>query len=252
MTIITVTASKGGTAKTTTATTLASGLANFQETLLIDADPIGNCALAFGRDSNSGLFHWMMEGTPLRDHLLSGRPEKLMILSGDNRTKVVERFLVETENLAILSTMISRIDYPYIVIDTASNGILQEAALRASDLIVVPFRPEPFNVDSVYSYLELIRDVAPDAQTLLLPVGVDNRLNEHRQSLTRLYESLPPDLRWTPEIVVNLRVAVMEAQAYGLSIWEYNGEGIKDVRKSYSQLVSQVMSRTGVYDEAAD
>ena len=54
---------KGGVGKTTTAVTLADGLARLkQRTLLVDLDPQGHLALSFGLEKSPGCYRWVVPG----------------------------------------------------------------------------------------------------------------------------------------------------------------------------------------------
>ena len=68
MTILTLANQKGGVGKTTTAVTLAHGLALAgQRTLLVDLDPQGHVAFALGMDKAPGLYRLVVdEETDLR------------------------------------------------------------------------------------------------------------------------------------------------------------------------------------------
>ncbi len=62
MTILTLANQKGGVGKTTTAVTLAHGLALAgQHTLLVDLDPQGHVAFALGMDKAPGLYRLVVK-----------------------------------------------------------------------------------------------------------------------------------------------------------------------------------------------
>jgi chromosome partitioning protein len=240
MTIITVASSKGGTGKTTTAVTLAARLALLEPTLLVDFDIQGHCALSFGLPARSGVADWIVGELPLRDCLLTARPETVHLLPGDSRSKSVERLLYgDPDEMRAIVERLRGLDYVYVIIDTNPSGVLTETALDAADLVVMPFRPEPFALDGVMASTELVRQRNPQAQLIYLPVGFDARLNEHRHNLAAVREHLDVD----DGLTVHQRVAVMEAQAYGQTIWEYKGSGIVDVRRAYERLAETVLVR---------
>lgn len=250
MTIITVTNNKGGVAKTTTSVSLAAGLANAERALLIDGDPQGHVALSFGLPVRSGLFDWTVRGLPLRDCTLSGRPEGLTILPGDSLTKTVERLHGDSTEFDRLVARLRGLPHPYVVIDTAAGGLFQEAALAASDQVIIPFRAETLGIDSMFQTRELIRQVAPTAQVTMLPTAFDMRLAEQRENLQMVVNEFGPtyglDRDWDSYVIRN-RVAVAQCTSYGQTIWEYNGggQGIKDVRRGYSVLIGRVMALAG-------
>lgn len=237
-TIIAIASSKGGSGKTTTATTLAAGLARYERTLLIDFDAQGHAALAFGLPVKPGVYNWIVCAAPLEQCTLPGRPELLTILPGDSYTKAVEGMYASDRNFTALVGNLRGLDYPFVIIDTNPSGLLAEVALAAADLVIVPFRPEPFGMDGLYASLELMSELAPHAQMRLLPAGYDQRLREHRDNLRSVQELSPRPLH-----PIRARVAVMDAQSRGQSIWEYKrpNSGIGDVQSDYDQLVSVVM-----------
>ena len=84
MTILTLANQKGGVGKTTTAVTLAHGLALAgQRTLLVDLDPQGHVAFALGMDGNLGRqMHHPDRGFPLV-HILPSRTARTGKLQSD-------------------------------------------------------------------------------------------------------------------------------------------------------------------------
>lgn len=135
---------KGGVGKTTTAVSLAHGLAlKGYDVLLIDADPQGQVALSLGMDQEPGLFNLLVAGRPLREVVRLARPN-LWLLPGNQRTSTAEAMLVyekatyDVLKKAIAGSINGKLDY--IVMDTAPSGVgfLQESALWAAHLVLIP------------------------------------------------------------------------------------------------------------------
>jgi chromosome partitioning protein len=81
--------------KTTTAVTLAHGLAakNYT-TLLVDLDPQVQCASHLGMDQEDGVFNLLVNRPPMRDVArTTGRPN-LWLLPGSKRSKTAEGLMV--------------------------------------------------------------------------------------------------------------------------------------------------------------
>lgn len=241
-TIISVASSKGGTAKTTTACALASGLANLDSTLLVDLDNQGHVSLCYGLPVRSGLYDWLVRELPLHDCTLTGRPAGLTLLPGDSLTKTVERlYYAETNSFDRLVGALMSLPFEYVICDTNASGLLMEASLAAADLVVVPFLPETLALDSVHASRELVAQLNPHAEIMPLPVRYDTRLREHRLNLTSLREQLGDEHLQEMYAVPN-RIAVAECPSYGLTVWEHNGRGIEAVRAAYSLLISRIVA----------
>jgi chromosome partitioning protein len=256
MTLITVTNCKGGVAKTTTAVALAAGIANTlpppatraadtDKVLLVDGDSQGHVALSFGLPVRCGLFDWLVRGLPLADCILRGRPDQLELLPGDSLTKTVKRLYGDSVEFEKLVARLRGLKLPWVVIDTAAGGLFQEAALAASDQVVIPFRAETLGIDSMFQTLEIIRQIAPGARVTMLPTAFDMRLKEQRENLQMVVnefgESYGLGTDWDG-YAIRTRTAVAEATSYGKTIFEYNGQGIQDVRRGYAVLMNRVMA----------
>ena len=143
-TIITISNRKGGVAKTTTAVTLAHGLAiKGKNVLLVDIDPQGHVAPMLGLDEESGMFDLLMEKYSLASVVRKAR-ENLWIVPSNQRTATAENALVyENRKLDALSKPLSNGltgNLDYLIFDTPPGrvGVLQQFALFLSDLVLIP------------------------------------------------------------------------------------------------------------------
>jgi chromosome partitioning protein len=263
MTLVAIASSKGGVGKTTSAVSLASGLAQLYPVLLVDGDAQGHVALSYGLPVRSGLYDWLVTGLPLDDCTLSGRPAQLTILPGDSLTKTVERLYGTEQRFGELVKRLQSLtgdlapvpperSVGFVVVDTAAGGLFQEAALAAADQVVIPFEAETLSLDGVYATLELVRQLGPDADLWLLPVAFDRRLKEHRECLGSLVNEFgsayglgPIDDLYAARYIVPARSAVKECPALGKTIYEHTARGLDEVRVAYHLLIGRVLKAAG-------
>lgn len=246
--IFTVTNQKGGVAKTTTAVSLAHGLAIRRpglDHLLLDFDQQGHCATALGMRAESCLFDWLVSDAPRANCIRETGRDGLLLLPGDARTKHVDLiYRNERDGFDRLTNIIEGLPLD-VVIDTPSDGLLQEAAISVADWVIIPARPESLSIAGVHDTLALCRRINPMAQIIILPVMYDQRVNEHAYNLGVLEEIArrggdtvsPP--RVTTADAVPARIAVAEAHGRGKTIWEYDGSGIAHARYAYAALLER-------------
>lgn len=246
-TTITIANQKGGVGKTTTAVTLAHGLAlRDYSVLLVDCDPQGQCATFLGLRQESGLFDLLISDRPLDDVIRSATSDErqrqnLSIVPSDKRTATAAIVLTaEGFQVDSLDAILGDVDgYDFIVFDTApSVASFQEAALFASDYLVAPVAtdyPSTEGLAGMLATLKAVNDRGGRCQLLgVLPTMYDSVTRESAASLDQLKEQLgdailPPIHRAT---------VFRECAADGVTIWEKSPKS--RAAQEYAELVFRV------------
>ena len=226
MQIITVANQKGGVGKTTTAVTLAHGLAlKHYNVLLVDLDPQGQCASLLGLEQEPAVFNLLVNRTPFRDVVrTTGRPD-LWLMPGNKRTATaqtilaVEGYRVEVLD-AVLEGTINGDKLHYIVIDTApAVGALQGSALYAADFLLIPSAVDHLALEGVAQILKTLHALkrpSPPA-VLVLPTFYDEVTRESKTNLVRLQETFG-DVLLSP---IHRAAILRECPSAGQTIFEY-------------------------------
>ena len=200
VTIITIANRKGGVAKTTTAVTLAHGLAiKDQRVLVVDLDPQGHVAPSLGQKRDQGMFDLLMEHKSLGDVVRKAR-KNLWIVPGNQRTATAENALVyEQRKVDALQKPLSNGalgNLDYLIFDTPPGrvGTLQQFALWMSDLVLIPsscdYLSERGIMDVVEEMEELHTENGWRGNLLgILPTFFDGVTNESKIRLSILQEA---------------------------------------------------------------
>lgn len=191
---------KGGVAKTTTAVTVAHGLAlkNYS-TLLVDLDPQGQCASHLGMSQEGCLFTLLANrpAPPLRDVVRTTGRDLLYLLPGNKRTASAQTILaMEGYDKTYLATLFDQPRFNsgklhYIVMDTApSAGGLQEMALYAADIIILPAAVDYLALEGVAQILKTLKSLDRPTPPFLrvLPTFHDEVTTESKTNLSSLKE----------------------------------------------------------------
>lgn len=140
MKIITVAVKKGGVGKTTTATTLASGLARRgYRVLLVDTDPQAHAGTILGVKPQDQIWTALADGETLTTQ--TGRTG-LHILTSGQRTAWINSMGPQMHHISALREAILGAGYyDFAVIDTPPTpSWLVDAALYAADQVVAPIQ----------------------------------------------------------------------------------------------------------------
>jgi chromosome partitioning protein len=168
--VITISNQKGGVGKTTTSVNLAHSLAlHGARVLLVDLDPQGQCATKLGMDGEMGAFYFLTTAQASPTEIVfvkqwvreTGR-NNLKLIPGNSITNSAQMILgVQERPISYIREQLKlfvKDGFDYIVFDTSpSVGGLQERALWASDLVIVPTATEYASLDALSKTIETMR-----------------------------------------------------------------------------------------------
>jgi len=239
---------KGGVGKTTTAVTLAHGLAlKNHNVLLVDLDPQGQCAPHLGMEQEPGVFNLLVTELPLRDVVrTTGRPN-LWLLPGNKRTKTAETLMVvEAKGVdtlqSVLGEKVNGDRLHYLILDTApSVGGIQENALYACDLLLVPTSLDHLGLKGLTEILKTLRAIKRPSppKIWILPTFYDEVTRESQVNLAHLRETFG-DLVLSP---IHRATVLRECPALGKTIFEHAPES--RAAEEYARLVWEVLDAGG-------
>jgi len=248
MVTIAIANQKGGVGKTTTAVNLAHGLAlKHHNVLLVDLDPQGQCAPHLGMEQEPGLFNLLVADLPLRDVVRTTGRANLWLLPGNKRTKTAETLMViEAKGVgtlqSVLGEKVNGDRLHYLILDTApSVGGIQENALYACDLLLVPTSLDHLGLKGLTEILKTLRAVNRPAapKVWILPTFYDEVTRESRVNLAHLQETFG-ELVLTP---IHRATVLRECPAVGRTIFEHAPES--RAAEEYARLVWEVLDARG-------
>lgn len=252
MKVVTVANQKGGVGKTTTAVTLAHGLAlKGKRVLLVDLDPQGQCAVALGLEQGPGIPRLLVGQLTVREVAIETGRAGLRLIPSNKGT--------EGANLALAREGIDTLaralrpkwgengpDTPeYVIIDTApSVSVLQSMALWAAGLVLIPCAVDYLASDGVVKVMETMARLAQRhswAGGLLgiLPTFYDEVTRESAATLADLKQTFGAGRILPP---VHRATILRECAASGKTIWEV--KPTSRAGREYARLVLGVTRAT--------
>lgn len=217
---------KGGTGKTTTAVSIAAGLAaRGKKVLLVDTDAQGNVSVSLGANVERSLYHVLVMGLRVADAVRVVRPN-LDLLGSNETLAAAELYLAGRQNRdRVLCDRLSAAaaGYDYVVLDCSpSLSLMNQNALVFADSVLVPVACDYLSLVGVRQVIKTVKNVNallhhPVQIWGVLPTFFDGRAKICREAVSTLTEHfgercLPP---------IRAAIKVKEAPAQGQTIFEY-------------------------------
>lgn len=236
---------KGGSAKTTTAVNIASGLAEHSSVLLLDFDTQGHASIGVGCEPNEELgVHSIFIGKTLSETLLPTVHKNLTLSPALSFFDVYEyadlsgvlKSCFERENIADF--------FDYCIIDTPPTfDALLKNSLEVADSVVIPFVPHYLGVVAVGQMLRAVYQSATQldreiVDISILPVMYNPHIKEHQESIEKVKTSFGNGKLLSP-IGVDIKLAQQFEAGLPIILDAKRSKGLKD----YKQCVKELQER---------
>ena len=242
--VISICAKKGGTGKTTTAIQLAAGLlALGKRILLIDMDSQCNLTSAVKAYNSElvSIYDILWQKCTVADAIQSIVPNFDVIQSELKLDNINFEFANNPELLTNLKSALDsvRTKYDFIIIDTPpAINITTQAAMIASDEIIIVVQADQFNLDGLYQMQSAITNIREKYNAELSIAGIlvncyvqrTTLRREIRKEFERIANSFGTKVY---QSFIRDNVSIPESQVLKMSIFKYkkNSNGAVDYFK---------------------
>ena len=237
--------SKGGVAKSSTAVSIAHGLAmRGKRVLLIDTDDQGQDAFLLGIKPTHTLASVINGDIDAVSALCEAR-DNLWILSGGTDLAGVKRSIGRKDYGAehTLSQSLENLEgkFDYAIVDTSPSwDALTINALFYCTEVLTPVSLEALTLNSLAEFSERLKSVQVHNKNLkhtyLVPTFFDRRVKKSEEILKQL-KKYYPDLLCNP---IKYCVRISESAGFGKTIYEYapSSTGAQDYKKTVQRIMS--------------
>lgn len=250
-TVVCVANQKGGVGKTTTATSLAAGLADLgAKVLVIDLDPQGNASTGLGIRIDGGepsTYGVLVDGDDIRGALRETQIEGLTLLPSSLDLAGAEVELVPAfsrEHRLARAVEAALPDFDLMIVDCPpSLGLLTINALVAADEVLVPIQCEYYALEGLSQLLRTIELVSDSLNRRIRVGGVVLTMYDAR---TNLAQQVVDEVRnyfgaLTYSTVIPRSVRLSEAPSFGQPITSYDPSSRG--ARAYQRLAREVALR---------
>ncbi len=236
---------KGGTGKTTTAVSVAAGLAaKGKKVLLVDTDAQGNVSVSLGAGAERSLYHVLVMGLRVADAVKQVRPN-LDLLPSNETLAAAELYLAGRQNRdRVLQDRLASAaaGYDFVVLDCSpSLSLMNQNALVFADSVLVPVACDYLSLVGVRQVIKTVKNVNallhhPVQIWGVLPTFYDSRAKICREAVATLKQHfgercLPP---------IRAAIKVKEAPAQGQTIFEYAEDS--NAAEDYAVVVQTILT----------
>ncbi len=242
---IAVALAKGGVGKTTSAVSLAAGLAlQEQRVLLVDVDTQGQAGRSLGVQTTAGLGELVLEEASQEESICSAR-QNLWLLGGGRSLSGLKMAINKKEfgGEQTLAEALAPLEgkFDYVILDTAPGwDTLTVNVLFYAEEVLSPVSLEVLTLQGLMDFshnLNAIQKYHPGLSLkYVLPTFYDRRVRKSEEILNQLRAYFGAQL-CSP---VRYNVRLSEAPGYGQTIFEYapHSPGSED----YSKLAERILN----------
>lgn len=239
---ISISLTKGGVGKTTTAINLAAGLALAgSEVLLVDTDTQGQSGFSLGLPPSEGLSRLISDELEPEEVIIEAR-DRLWFLPGGDELAGIRREISRKESGGewTLKEALAPLDsrYDFVILDTSPGwDPMTISVLFYVQEVLIPVSMEALAIRSLVEFskrLSVIRKHKELSIKYILPTYFDRRVNKSAEILEQLQTYY--DHQLCAPIRYNVRLS--EAAGYGQTIFEHapHSRGAED----YARLAERV------------
>lgn len=242
--ILSISLSKGGVGKTTTAVNLSAALTiSGRRVLLIDTDTQAQAGKALGLRPEIGLADFMLGHASFAEAVVEARPN-LHLLAGGHRLAAVKQVIAEAdmrqEETLAAALMPYAPHYHYVILDTSPGwDNLQINVLFFAQEVLTPVNLEVLSVDGLIEFTQRIDEVRRYHDITLryvLPTALDRRVKQTAEIMPQLQTHFG-DLVCEP---IRYNVRLSEAPAHGQHIFEYDPQS--NGAQDYLELAKRIVT----------
>ncbi|HZS46168.1 MAG TPA: ParA family protein [Blastocatellia bacterium] len=239
---------KGGVGKSTTAVTVAHGLAlKGRKVLLVDLDQQGNSADMLGIKINKQqpvLYNLLVEDLAYDQVSIEARPN-LFLIASDKRTSVAENIIAGQpgRELMLKLRLQTLTGFDYVILDCPpALNVLHNNALLYSNELIIPVDMDRLALQGAKGILDSVAELArmfTERASIsgILPTFIDKRTNITHQVLRVIEETYAGKVLPAVRSDAKLR----QASSHGKTIFEYDphSKGAEDYLAVVDSIVSQ-------------